>query len=517
MHDRGEGIGLFIVDQHIQPHQFILAIPNQVVFHGGIALGAALHLIEEIRHHLRQRHLIVQRHPVGGDVFHVDEFTPPLLAQLHQGAVIGIGGIDLELHIGFFDRFALLRIGQGGGVIHHLRAAIQHVHPIHHRWGGHDQIQVVFPLQPLLHDLHVQQAQKAAAEAEAHRAAGFRLVLQGRIGEPQLVERFPQIGILIRIGGEQAAEHHRLGFRVARQGLGRRGAQQGDRVAHPGIGHRLDRGRHVAHLPRMEALHLPLIRRHHPHLIELIALAAGHQQHLVLLADRAAHHPEIHDHAPVGVVIGIKNQGLQGLLHPIRRRRHPIHHRLQDLRHPQARFGRAGDGLRAIQPDDRLHLRPDPLRIGPWQVDLVEHRNDLQIVFQRQIHIRQGLGLHPLARIHHQQRPLTGLQGAAHLIGKINVARRINQIENVGFAISRLVFHPGGLELDRDAPLPFQLHVVQELLLHVARRHGSRVLQQTIGQGGFAVVDMGNDAEIADPGNGNVGHAPEQSHWILGR
>ena len=155
--------------------------------------------------------------------------------------------------------------------------------------------------------------------------------------------------------------------------------------------------------------------------------------------------------------------------------------------------------LLAIEADDRLHLFLDPIRIRTGQVDLVEHWNDLEIVVQRQIHVGQGLGFHALAGIHHQQRPFTGLQAAAHLIGEVHVARRIDQVEDVLLPIGRRVIHPGGLKLDRDSPLPLQVHVVQELVLHVPVGHGARVLQQAVGQGRLAVVDVGNDAEVADP------------------
>ena len=46
--------------------------------------------------------------------------------------------------------------------------------------------------------------------------------------------------------------------------------------------------------------------------------------------------------------------------------------------------------------------------------------------------------------------------------------------------------------------LALQIHVVQHLLLHVAVGDGAGDLQQPVGQGALAVVDMGDDAEIAD-------------------
>src|SRR5256885_4398211 len=48
----------------------------------------------------------------------------------------------------------------------------------HGRRGG-DQIQVVFALQPLLDDLHVQQAQISTAEPETEGLGSFRLVSKG--------------------------------------------------------------------------------------------------------------------------------------------------------------------------------------------------------------------------------------------------------------------------------------------------------------------------------------------------
>ena len=51
---------------------------------------------------------------------------------------------------------------------------------------------------------------------------------------------------------------------------------------------------------------------------------------------------------------------------------------------------------------------------------------------------------------------------------------------------------------DGDAPLPFQIHVVEELLLHLPRFDRVGQFQKTVGEGRFAMVDMGNDGKIAD-------------------
>ncbi len=49
-------------------------------------------------------------------------------------------------------------------------------------------------------------------------------------------------------------------------------------------------------------------------------------------------------------------------------------------------------------------------RLGGGQVDLVEDRNDLEVVVERLIDVGQRLGLNALARVHHEQRAFTGSQ-----------------------------------------------------------------------------------------------------------
>ena len=67
-----------------------------------------------------------------------------------------------------------------------------------HAGRGGDQVEVEFALQPLLHDLHVQQAEEAAAEAKAQRRRSFRLEVERRVVEPQLLQRIAQQFVLVR-------------------------------------------------------------------------------------------------------------------------------------------------------------------------------------------------------------------------------------------------------------------------------------------------------------------------------
>jgi len=77
------------------------------------------------------------------------------------------------------------------------------------------------------------------------------------------------------------------------------------------------------------------------------------------------------------------------------------------------------------------------------------------------------------------------------------VARRVNQVEDIVLAVVGAVVEPHGLSLDGDAALTLQVHLVQELVLLFPGGNGAGELKQAVGDGRFAMVDMGDDGEIA--------------------
>ena len=62
-----------------------------------------------------------------------------------------------------------------------------------HVGGRGEQVEVVLALQPLAHDVHVQQTEEAAAKAEAQRLAGLGLIGQRGVVQRQLLERVAEV------------------------------------------------------------------------------------------------------------------------------------------------------------------------------------------------------------------------------------------------------------------------------------------------------------------------------------
>ena len=88
-----------------------------------------------------------------------------------------------------------------------------------------------------------------------------------------------------------------------------------------------------------------------------------------------------------------------------------------------------------------------------------------------------------------------------HLVVEVDVARRIDQVEEVDVTVRRLVVHRDRAGLDRDAALALEFHVVEQLLLHQPLLDGVRQLEHAVGQCRLAVVDVGDDAEVANAGD----------------
>ena len=151
--------------------------------------------------------------------------------------------------------------------------SLQHAAEAHRR-RGRDEVEVVLALQPLLDDLHVQQAEEAAAEAEAQRRRRLGLARERRVVEAQLVERVAQVLVAGRVGREDAGEHHRLGRLEAGQRRRARAAGLGDGVADARVADLLDVGGEEADLARAELGRLARERRERADGLDLVVARA---------------------------------------------------------------------------------------------------------------------------------------------------------------------------------------------------------------------------------------------------
>ena len=78
------------------------------------------------------------------------------------------------------------------------------------------------------------------------------------------------------------------------------------------------------------------------------------------------------------------------------------------------------------------------------------------------------------------------------------MAGGINEVQFVGTTITRRVAHAHGARLDSDPLLTLQIHGIEDLRLHFPAGDGIGLFQQAVSERRFAVVDVGNDGEVAN-------------------
>ncbi len=175
-----------------------------------------------------------------------------------------------------------------------------------------------------------------------------------------------------------------------------------------------------------------------------------------------------------------------------------MHQAFEHLVHPHAALGTAGHGIGGIDADDLLDFVLDAIGIGLWQGHLVQDRHDFQALLDGGVAVGDGLGLDTLAGIDHQQRPFARRQRARDFIGEVDVAGGIDEVELVDLAVLGLVVERDAVGLDGDPAFALQVHGVEHLGFHFARSQATAHLNETVGQRRLAMVDVGDDGEIAD-------------------
>jgi hypothetical protein len=290
---------------------------------------------------------------------------------------------------------------------------------------------------------------------------------------------------------------HRLGFFKAGQGLVAGPAVAGDRVTAAGVAHRFNAGDHVPHFTGTQLFFGHPDDLKNAHLLHLVGGIVGHEANAVPGADGPFLDAEMNHSAPEGVVVGVEDQGLQRRLSIAHGRRQLLDHGFHDVLDAQPFLGRYQNGRFGVQAEVLFDLILDPVDVRRRQVDLVDYRNDFQVVFQCQVEVGQGLGLDALAGVDQQQGPFTGGQGPGDLVGEVHVARRVDQIQIVGLAIFGFIWQTHGLAFDGNAALALDIHGVQNLVLEIPVRDDVAGLDQPVGQGRLAMIDVSDDAEVA--------------------
>ncbi len=296
----------------------------------------------------------------------------------------------------------------------------------------------------------------------------------------------------------QAGEDHRLQLLEARKRLRRRTVHLGDRVADLRIGHALDVGDQEADLADAKLLDRYGLRRKDTEAVDLVVLSLCHQLDLHLRLHHAVDHAHDDDDPAVRVVPGVEDERLERRVCDARWRMEASDHRLEDVLNAGALLGARQDGVGTVEADDVFDLTLALVGLRARQVDLVDDRNDLQVVLDGEVRVGERLRLDALRGIDQQQRPLAGCERPGHFVAEVDMPRGVDEVQDVLLTRLARVVQADRMRLDRDAALPLEIHRVEDLRLHLAWLQGAGQLEETIGQRRLAMVDVRDDREVAD-------------------
>ena len=74
----------------------------------------------------------------------------------------------------------------------------------------------------------------------------------------------------------------------------------------------------------------------------------------------------------------------------------------------------------------------------------------------------------------------------------------VDQIEGIDLPVLRLIVDRDSVGFDGDAAFPFQIHIVEHLIFHLPQADGIGFFQYAVGKSTLAVVNVGDNAEIAN-------------------
>ena len=127
--------------------------------------------------------------------------------------------------------------------------------------------------------------------------------------------------------------------------------------------------------------------------------SVGHKFDDIAAFDSSLEYSAVNNRAAERIVFGVENQSGQRIVGAALGRRYALDDGFENFFDPDAFLGGAFDMREGIKPQFRINFFENPVNVGGWKIYFIDHRNDFQIVLQRQIEIGQRLRLHTLGGI----------------------------------------------------------------------------------------------------------------------
>jgi len=224
----------------------------------------------------------------------------------------------------------------------------------------------------------------------------------------QLFEGVAQVAIVIVLNRVQPRINHRFGWVKARQRFAGRELRTRDGIAHAALSDILESSGHIPDITRTQMFDGTHVRAKNAHFKRFHLAAVRHDHQCRAGPALAVHHPDIGDHTLVWVIVRVKDEGPQRAIDIALGRADAIDYLSKQPLYPLAILRRDPEYGVFRHTQEFLNLGRNGVRISGGQVDLVDYRNDVQVVIKRQIEVGECLRLDTLRGIDNEKRALTG-------------------------------------------------------------------------------------------------------------
>ena len=176
----------------------------------------------------------------------------------------------------------------------------------------------------------------------------------------------------------------------------------GNRISHPNFLRRFDTGNYITYIACTHFIPRRHLQLQNTHLIGIIFLTGSNELHVITFADHPIFYLEISNDSPERIEYRVENQALQRSFRITFRSRNTFYNCVQYIFHA---FSRLSTGTQNITPvttqqvDDFIF---NFFRHGTRQINLIQNRNNLQIILNCHVKIGYCLRLNSLRRIHNQ-------------------------------------------------------------------------------------------------------------------
>ncbi len=139
----------------------------------------------------------------------------------------------------------------------------------------------------------------------------------------------------------------------------------------------------------------------------------------------------------------------------------------------------------------------NPVGIGVWPIDLVEHHDRLETQLQRLAEDELGLGHDPLFGVHQQQAAINHAEDSLDFAAEVGVTWGVDDVDPrlAGRAVPK---HRSGLGQDGDASLALLVvGIHRPFRVRFVGAEDPGLSQHLVDEGGFAMIDVGDDGDVA--------------------